>query len=250
MGAKCALRSGTLLFRFLVKQILLVISLAVAVQGLQAEEKSAIVTATALKVRATPSLKGEVVITLPRGTVVTVESYSAERIIVDGNMSTWAKIQSSDSKSGWVFGGFIANAYQYLDQSKNLVAWINARVPEKGAAECEVSLFDAGKKKLTRIPVLSETCDKFGFSQDLKYLAVDDGTYVYANLHMYRVQDKKLLNTRQYSPREINWQGSTLRFTEVLCDKDGDLKTEDNAFVNGKFQKSLDAKRKDLCAEN
>lgn len=214
---------------------------------LHAAEGNALVTASALKMRATPSLSGDVVMTLARGEMIVVQHFSDERITVDGVLAPWAHVTAPDGKSGWVFGGFITNNYQYLNENMTLIAWIQSQVRQSGPADFEVTLYDVAKKKLTRVPVLSEICEKFGFSQDLKYLAVDDGTYVYANLHIYRVQDKKLLYSRQYTPRVILWKGNTLEFNEVLCDKDGDLKSEPNAFNNGKFQKSLEARRKAEC---
>lgn len=230
------------------KKILLVFGLVLVVEGLQAETKTAIVTATTLKMRATPSLKGEMVATVPRATIVEVLGYTQNPETIDGVNSPWVNIKlQTDGKTGWVFGAFVATSYQILNTKKGLMSWINSSIPEKGPASCEVSLYDAGTKKQTKISVETEICDKFGFSQDLKYLAIDDGTYAYGALHVYRMRDKKLLHTFEYFPREIEWTGNTLKFNEVLCDKEGDIKSEANSFNNGKVQRSLEAKRKAEC---
>lgn len=232
-----------------VRKLSLLLLLSGALFVLHAVEGDALVTASVIRVRETPSLSGKVVMTLARGEKVVVKQISDERTQADGIEAPWAYVTTPNGKAGWAFAGYITNHYQYLNENKTLVAWIHSYVRPKGPSECEVAIYDPAKKKLTRIPVESESCSKFGFSQDQKYLAVDDGTYVYGALHIYRVQDKKLLGTRQYSPREIVWKGNTLEFNELLCDKDSELITEANAFTGGKFQKSFDAVRNTRCAE-
>jgi uncharacterized protein YraI len=204
-----------------------------------ADGSTEIVTVSTLNMRSAPNQKAAVVGALPRGTKVTVLTKSDDWVEVDGLKGQWVSVKAaSDGKTGWVLNRFLAAEYTYLNGDTNMIAWSTSGLPAAHPTGCEVVLYQVDQKKQTRIAVTTETCGPFGFSQDLKYLAVDDGTYVYGQVHIYRMQDKKLLRSISYYPRQIRWKENTLEFNEVLCDDSGFLMFETLLFNNGKIKRT------------
>lgn len=66
-----------------------------------------IVSASNLRIRETPGLQGNVLKTLPRGTVVDIVAYGSIYQSIEGKQDRWVEIRMQDGRQGFAFAGFL-----------------------------------------------------------------------------------------------------------------------------------------------
>lgn len=66
-----------------------------------------IVNASNLRLRETPGLQGNVLKTLPRGTVVDIVAYGSIYQTIEGKQDRWVEVSTADGKKGFAFAGFL-----------------------------------------------------------------------------------------------------------------------------------------------
>jgi hypothetical protein len=219
--------------RIIVLLSFLVFSISLAI----ADENSGIVTYP-LKMREAPNLKGSLITVLEKGTIVKILEQTESSIKVDNIESPWYKI-SINKKTGWVFGGFISKEYQIIDRKLNILSW-SVNIPTPGGSYSytrNIVLYDKTKKSSSIIEASPESTD-YLFSQNLKYVAVDEGTDVVGGIAFYDVNNGKLINSAAYSPRNFKWEGNALKYNKVICYDDGYTLYEQEIFDNGKTIKT------------
>lgn len=69
--------------------------------------RNMIVSASSLRLRATPSLLGEILEMLPNGTEVTIQGKTPFNVKIDGKYDGWVEIVSPSGKRGFSFAGFL-----------------------------------------------------------------------------------------------------------------------------------------------
>lgn len=65
------------------------------------------VTASALRLRNSPSLKGDIIDSLPKGTIVSILGQSPFQVKIDEHWNSWAEIETSDGKRGFSFSAYL-----------------------------------------------------------------------------------------------------------------------------------------------
>lgn len=71
-----------------------------------------------VRLRKTPSVKGELVAELPLAAYVQVlsESSFSERLLKDDHSYNWVQVRTADGKEGWIYGKYLSPLWEYGDQ--------------------------------------------------------------------------------------------------------------------------------------
>lgn len=220
-----------------IKITLVLFTLLSTMSQAHVEEKQGVVTASALKMRSTPDLNGEVILILTKATIVKILEESKEKTKVGHALDYWLRVEA-DAKTGWVFGGFVAS-YEVVHENPDLVTWLTDNTAKKRDADTArlITLYNLKTKKEYVVATSVETAN-YAFSKNLKYVAVDVGTDAIGMLFIYDVQNGKSLQKFQYSPRGFEWQGDQLKFNNILCTDDGYTIFEEITFSNGRIVKT------------
>ncbi len=73
-----------------------------------------------LRMRALPSLKGSVVILIPKDSTVQVLEKNDKQVNIGGRIGYWYKVVWKE-KTGWVFGGFLAKIDHLTDEQSRII---------------------------------------------------------------------------------------------------------------------------------
>ncbi|MBV6492938.1 MAG: hypothetical protein LDLANPLL_00943 [Turneriella sp.] len=186
--------------------------------AIHAEVEEAVVTADVLRVRESADLKAESLFTLKRGTIVRILSKSTAEMTIDGITASWFQIES-EGKKGWTFGGFMSEYFQKLSGGNLVWKIYPPNAPyEEGLI---IVLFNTKTKKEQKVKTNMETAD-FKFSENLRYLALDQGTDVSGGIQIIDLANKAaILVNDSYMPRHLVWKGNSLSFDKILCLDDG-----------------------------
>ncbi len=199
-----------------------------------AHEEYGIVTAP-LKMRTTPSLDGSIVTVLEKGAIVKIIEQTKNSITVENIESPWFKI-NFNNKTGWSFGGFISKDFYVIDPKLHIVTW-SVTIPKQDGDipyTRKIVLYNKTSKSESIIEVSHESAF-FAFSQNLKYLVVDDGTDVIGTLSFYDVKSGKSIHSTSYSPRKFRWEGNIIKYNNIVCYDDGYTIFEQEIFNDGKI---------------
>jgi uncharacterized protein YgiM (DUF1202 family) len=93
-----------LVFLFIPVTLLFLISLSV----FSADKKMSVDANGGLRMRDSANLDGNIISTIPNGTTVSVLTETGETVTISNRTGRWTQV-SWNGKSGWVFGGFLAD---------------------------------------------------------------------------------------------------------------------------------------------
>lgn len=162
-----------------------------------------------LRLRATPSLTGQEIDQLPRGTVVEVLGRSQEMTTIGDQTDAWVQVRTG-THVGWCFGGFLSFSFQSSPDGK-FKSWSTI---DPKSQMVKVALFWAGQNKLSEI-VHEMTCAWTAFSPSYQYLAVDTGTDIVRSLSFYDTSTGQKIGEYSYVGSDRKWEGETLKFKQV-----------------------------------
>jgi hypothetical protein len=141
----------------------------------------------------------------------------------------------AEGKQGWSFGGYISTDFRRLTGGS--VGWTVENVGAPTESGLTIVLYDTRSRKQYKITTWSET-GAYELSENRRYLATDSGTDISGGIHIFDVQNGKVLVESGYMPRDLEWKGNTIIYNAILCYDDGFAITEEMQFDNGKVRKS------------
>lgn len=147
--------------------------------GSKAFAANKIITGSSVRIRSAPNTSSKEVTQLNFGTLVKSSDRSSDRDTIGDKNDYWYKVATSNGKSGWVFGGFLASydaknsEGSYLeaandrlkventdfDDNADLLSFLTRIAPQvkEGVAEVELYKLKALAKALERIPLDKQT---------------------------------------------------------------------------------------------
>lgn len=128
--------------------IFVIFSSAFAANFLQ--EKSRIITASAVRVRSDPQTTAKEITKLAVGTVVKEIGKTEKKEKIGQDQDFWYQVLLSDGKQGWVFGGFTES----FDESKKeqiYINLVNARLKEKTSFNDQMDLVNFLEKTIKEV---------------------------------------------------------------------------------------------------
>lgn len=215
------------------KTIPIILAATSLFSGIHAQEQRGVVFVDALKMRPEPSLEGKPVTVLTKGTIVKILAESPHKTTVDAIEAPWLQVEASTFK-GWVFGGYVTTEFKQANGRDDALVWTYEKPANN---QRTITLYLIKQKKEFKIVSSMETAE-YQFSEDLKYLATDEGTDVIGTITIYDLKSGRKIEQSGHSPRNIRWQGNKIHYESVLCTDDGFLITETMAFEGGKIRKT------------
>jgi hypothetical protein len=128
--------------------IFVIFSSAFAANSLQ--EKSRIITASAVRVRSEPQTTAKEITKLSVGTLVKEISKTDKKEKIGQDQDFWYQVVLADGKQGWVFGGFTES----FDESKKeqiYINLVNTRLKEKTSFNDQMDLVNFLEKAIKEI---------------------------------------------------------------------------------------------------
>ncbi|MFY9224371.1 MAG: SH3 domain-containing protein [Blastocatellia bacterium] len=114
------------------------------------QEKSRVITASAVRVRSEPQTTAKEITKLSVGTVVKEIGKTEKKEKIGQDQDFWYQVVLSDGKQGWVFGGFTES----FDESKKeqiYVNLLNSRLKEKTSFNDQVDLVNFLEKAIKEV---------------------------------------------------------------------------------------------------
>ncbi len=134
------------------KIILLGLFIALACSLSASEPEFLYLSATNVRMRATPSTSAAVVATLPLGTRGKIAGRTPERHDLLGKSDYWYQIDTDDKKAGWVFGGLTV-LFGEADQFLKALELVNSRLGlEESKPEDATQLYTFVRKIKEQVP--------------------------------------------------------------------------------------------------